>query len=73
MKEYQLYINGEFVENGNREMLDVLNPSTEEVLWRVPVGTAEDVDAAVKAAACAQKQWAKTAPNARADIFRELA
>lgn len=73
MKEYQLYINGEFVKSECHERIEVLNPATEEPLWKVPVATAEDVGMAVRAAVCAQKKWAKTAPFVKADIFRELA
>ena len=73
MREYQMYINGEFIPNGDREMIEVINPSTEEVISRVPCGTAEDVDAAVKAAYEAQKSWAKLSPVTRAGYLKELA
>ena len=55
MKEYELFINGKFIPNGNREMLEVLNPATEEVISKVPKATVDDVDAAVDAAYEAQK------------------
>ena len=32
MKEVQLFINGEFLDNGDREMRDNVNPATEEVI-----------------------------------------
>ena len=47
MQQYQLYINGEFLDNGDREMIDVVNPSTEEVFSQVPKATLDDVNAAV--------------------------
>lgn len=72
MKTYQLFLNGEFVDNGDREMMDVINPSTEEVMSRVPVATKEDVDYAVRSAAKAQKEWAKTTAAERAGYLREL-
>ncbi len=68
-----MYINGEFIPNGDREMIEVVNPSTEEVISRVPCGTVEDVDAAVKAAYEAQKSWAKLSPVTRAGYLKELA
>jgi len=73
MREYQMYINGEFVENGSRKMMDVINPSTEEVISRVPIATLDDVDAAVEAAYQAQKEWARLSPVTRAGYIRELA
>lgn len=59
MKEYQLFIDGKFVDNGSREMFDNINPSTEEMVSRVPKATEADVEAAVNAAYEAQKDWAK--------------
>ncbi len=73
MKQYQLFINGEFVENGTREMLDVVNPATEEVIGQVPKATEADVQAAVDAAYEAQKSWGKLPPVERAAYLFELA
>ena len=57
MREYQLFIDGKFVENGDREMFDNINPSTEEVVSKVPKATEADVEAAVDAAYEAQKEF----------------
>ena len=46
----RLYINGEFVEPHSTDTLDVLNPSTSEVMASVPDADAADVDRAVRAA-----------------------
>ncbi len=73
MKEYRLYINGEFVENGDREMFENVDPSTEEVLSRVPKATAADAAAAVDAAYEAQKGWAKLPAVERAAWVRKIA
>ena len=73
MRTYELFINGEFIPNGDREMLQVINPATEEVISEVPKATAADVEAAIDAAAAAQKEWAKTPPIVRAGYVRELA
>jgi lactaldehyde dehydrogenase/glycolaldehyde dehydrogenase len=73
MKTYELFINGRFVPNGDREMFDVINPATEEVISRCPKATAEDVEAAVDAAYEAQKSWAKVPPIQRAQYLMELA
>ncbi len=72
MKQYELFINGEFIPNGSREMIDVINPATEEVISRVPKATEEDVAAAVDAAYEAQKSWAKVPAIQRAHYLMEL-
>jgi acyl-CoA reductase-like NAD-dependent aldehyde dehydrogenase len=55
-----LYIDGKWIASTSAETLDVVNPATEEVIDRVPSGTAEDVDAAVVAARRAFPAWAAT-------------
>ena len=54
---------------------DVTNAATGQVVRRVPLGDARDVDAAVKAASAAFPAWRATTPLRRARIlarFREL-
>ena len=51
------FIGGEFVESESGETMEVLNPSTGEVIAEVPRGTAEDVDRAVEAAQAAWGEW----------------
>ena len=58
MKDLKMYINGKFVESRSGKWIDVLNPSTEEVISRQPEGTIEDVNEALDAARAAQKSWA---------------
>ena len=72
MKETQLFINGEFLDNGDREMRENINPATEEVISLFPVATEEDVAAAVDAAYEAQKSWEKVPPIERAGYLMEL-
>ena len=73
MKQYELFINGAFVPNGDRAMLDVINPATEEVISQVPKATEADVNAAVDAAFEAQKSWGKLPAIQRANYLMELA
>ncbi|MFE1297659.1 aldehyde dehydrogenase family protein [Streptomyces sp. NPDC058731] len=54
-------------------VLDVLNPATEEVVATVPAATAADVDAAVVRAAQAQAKWAAFPPGDRARLLRRFA
>lgn len=72
MQQYQLYINGEFIDNGDRGMIDVIDPSTEEVIGQVPKATPEDVSAAVDAAYEAQKEWGKLPAIERANYVRKV-
>ncbi|MCH0539423.1 aldehyde dehydrogenase [Streptomyces sp. MUM 203J] len=55
------------------DVLDVLNPATEEVIATVPAATAADVDTAVARAAAAQRIWAALAPADRARLLRRFA
>ena len=68
-----MYINGQFCEASNGQWIDVLNPSTEEVISRQPNGTIEDVNRALDAARAAQKAWAKTPAIERAGWLKKLA
>jgi len=53
--------------------MDVLNPSTAEVIAQVPSGTADDVDAAVETAKAALPDWLETTPGERAEVLLKLA
>ena len=54
MKNLKMFINGKFVENVSDKWINVLNPSTEEVISLMPDGTAGDVKVAIDAAEKAQ-------------------
>lgn len=54
-------------------MLDLINPSTEQVLTSVDMASASDVDAAVERAAKAAPEWAAVAPGDRARLLRRFA
>ncbi len=60
------YINGEWVEAKCSGLLDVENPSMGEVIARLPLSTAEEVDKAVAAARGAFKGWSETPVTQRA-------
>jgi len=53
------YINNKWVASKETSTTDVINPATQEILGKVPygIGTATDVDTAVKAAHEAYKLW----------------
>ncbi|WP_407308878.1 aldehyde dehydrogenase [Desulfosporosinus sp. SB140] len=73
MKQYQMFIDGEFVSKLSGKMISVINPATEEVISEVPAGTVEDVGDAVAAAEKAQRSWAKMPAIERAGYLHKIA
>jgi aldehyde dehydrogenase (NAD+) len=61
-----MYIDGDWRPAAGPDAIEVVNPADEQIIGRVPAGTAEDVDAAVRAARTALPVWAATAPAERA-------
>ena len=72
MKTKQLYINSEWIDSTGDEIADVLNPATEEVIAKVPVGTTDDVDKAVAAAKAAFPAWNATPIEDRIDLMEKF-
>nr|WP_010133184.1 aldehyde dehydrogenase [Microbulbifer agarilyticus] len=67
------FINGEYVASEADGVIDVLNPSTGEVLGSIPKGCAEDAECALSNAKQAQKSWAKRTARDRAALLRKFA
>ncbi|MFJ3585472.1 aldehyde dehydrogenase family protein [Streptomyces sp. NPDC090127] len=67
-----MYIGGEWRPAASPETLPVVNPADEQVIAHVPAGSAEDVDAAVRAARAAFPGWAATPPAERAKLLGAL-
>jgi malonate-semialdehyde dehydrogenase (acetylating)/methylmalonate-semialdehyde dehydrogenase len=63
------YINGAKVDTRSGRHADVFNPAVGEPCARVALGTSEDVDAAVAAAAAAFPSWAATPALTRARVL----
>jgi aldehyde dehydrogenase (NAD+) len=61
-----IYVDGAWRPAAGPDTIAVVNPADEQVLAHVPAGTAEDVDAAVRAARAALPAWAATEPAERA-------
>lgn len=59
------YIDGEWVASKAAELAEVVNPATGKTLARVPMSTADEVDAAVEAARQAFPEWRRTPPLSR--------
>jgi malonate-semialdehyde dehydrogenase (acetylating)/methylmalonate-semialdehyde dehydrogenase len=69
---YKLFINGKFVDSKTKEFIDVHNPATQDVVGRVPVATAEEMNAAFEAANNAFPAWAKMSTSARMRVMLKL-
>ena len=46
----EIYINGKWIKAYGKERIEVINPSTEEIMGSVPAGNKEDIDNAIKSA-----------------------
>ena len=68
----KFYINGEWVLPANRSTLDVINPATEEAFATISLGTAEDVDAAAKAARAAFPEWSQSTIDVRKAVIGKI-
>jgi aldehyde dehydrogenase (NAD+) len=68
----KLYIDGAWVPPRASETIEVLDSTTEEVIGRVPLGSPEDVDAAVSAARRAFPEWAEVSPSERAKFATRI-
>ena len=68
----KFYINGEWVEPAGRETIDVINPATEEAFATISMGTAEDVDAAAKAARAAFPAWSQSIVEERVAVLKKI-
>ncbi|MBD2101398.1 CoA-acylating methylmalonate-semialdehyde dehydrogenase [Leptolyngbya sp. FACHB-261] len=68
----QNYINGEWCASSATEHLDVMNPATAEVLARMPLSPADEVNQAAEAAQAALVGWRRTPPMERVQYLFKL-
>jgi aldehyde dehydrogenase (NAD+) len=68
----RFFIGGEWRKPMGTSRGVVVNPATEEVVTRFPLGNGEDVDAAVSAARRAFPTWSRTEPDYRAGLLDRL-
>jgi aldehyde dehydrogenase (NAD+) len=66
------YIGGEWVPAGDRETIDVIDSTTEEVVGTAPLGTEADVDRAVQAARAGFEVWSQSTIEQRQDALRAI-
>ncbi len=72
-KEYQMYLNGEWVEAASGETFDDYNPYNGDVFATVVSANRQDAKQAINAAAAAFPAWSGTPPAERAMYFLKAA
>ncbi len=73
MRDYlKFYINGTWVDPVTPKTLDVINPATEGVAGRISMGSAADVDAAVRAARAAFPSFSQTSVAERMALIEAI-
>ena len=74
LKEYKMYINGEWVDAENKKTFESLNPENNEPWAVVPEASAKDVDKAVRSAQKAfEGEWPKLFPKERTKYLKAIA
>ncbi|MFW0784521.1 aldehyde dehydrogenase family protein [Gordonia sp. CPCC 206044] len=68
----KFYIDGQWVEPKELNLIDVINPATEKAAGHVALGTAADVDAAVDAARKAFTTWSQTSIDERVAVLNAV-
>lgn len=71
----RLFIDGAFVQPQSSDTIDVIEPSSSEMIGQIANASSADVDAAVTAArqAFEAPEWADMTPNARRDLMLQIA
>lgn len=72
-RRWNCFIDGQFLPDGSRDVFDVHESATGEVLATVEAADEVVVDAAVASAAKAQRAWAALSPRERGTVLRQVA
>jgi aldehyde dehydrogenase (NAD+) len=73
MREYlKFLIDGQWTDPAEPRTLDVINPATEEVCGRIALGSAADVDKAVRAARRAFESFSQSSREERIDLLERI-
>ncbi len=72
MQREELYIDGAWVAPQGSGTIEVVNPTTEQVIGSVPAGSSDDVDRAVAAAKCAFPEWSNSSIERRMAVLNDL-
>jgi len=68
-----LFIDGDWIEAGNRDTVAVINPATEATIGRLPLATAADLERALSATRSGFDIWRRSVPAERARIMKNAA
>ena len=73
LKEYKMFINGEWVDSDTKKTFETLNPENNKPWAIAPEASANDVDKAVQAAQKAfEGEWSKLLPRERGNFLRAI-
>ena len=73
LKQYKMFINGEWIDSENKKTFETLNPENNKPWAVVPEASANDVNKAVNAAQKAfEGEWPKLLPKERAKFLRAI-
>ena len=73
MRDYlKFYIDGRWVDPLRPNPFDIENPATEQVSGKISLGSADDVDVAVKAARRAFASWSQSTREQRLDLLQAI-
>ncbi|HEY5854596.1 MAG TPA: aminobutyraldehyde dehydrogenase [Aldersonia sp.] len=67
------FVGGRFDTGSAGQVIDVIDPCTENAIAQIPRGRVEDVDRAVAAAVAAAQDWARVLPRQRSEILHQVA
>ncbi len=68
-----LYVGGEWVPATGSDVIEVVNPATEQVIATVPAASTGDADRAVSAARAAFPSWSQLSVDERVDYVERIA
>ena len=68
----KFYINGSWVDPIKKETIDIINPADESTVGKLSVGSAEDIDKAVKAARTAFSSFSESSIKERLDLLNTI-
>ena len=71
-ENYKFYIDGQWVDPVALQVLAVENPATEQTCGKIAIGSAADVDKAVKAARKAFGTWSQTSVSLRLELMQNI-
>jgi len=69
----EMFVGGEYIDSVSKEIREIRNPATGEVVDTIPQGTREDARMAIDVAVEAFKEWSETPFSKRGEILTQAA